>query len=308
MQVRASFTGHSGPVYALAEGPAPGTFLSASGDGLVVLWHIDRPDKGVPVANAGQAVFSMALSHNGGLLFIGTEGGAMHVVDLHANQELRRFEVHRRGIFRIVEIPGGRLACAGGDGCLSIWAPRQGHDMTFIRSIPLVEEKLRDLLPLPGLGILAVACGDGSVRLLDTAHFNELHTIAAHTSDTAPGTDSAATGTIALAVHPRKPILVSGGKDGHLRTWRTDQSFVPLLSLPAHKGGIYRISFSPDERLMATASRDKTTKLWDARSMEPLARLDRPAGGHTHSVNTLLWCGGMLLTAGDDRHILAWGT
>jgi len=136
--------------------------------------------------------------------------------------------------------------------------------------------------------------------------FNELHTLPAHQVAAAPGVDASATGATALALHPQKPVLVSGGKDGHLRTWRTDQGFGALLELPAHKASIYRIAFSPDGNLMATASRDKTAKLWDASTLAPVGRLDRSAGGHTHSVNALLWCGATLITAGDDRRILAW--
>jgi WD40 repeat protein len=47
-------------------------------------------------------------------------------------------------------------------------------------------------------------------------------------------------------------------------------------------------------------------KLWDAGTMAPMARLDRPAGGHQHSVNALMWCGDALVTAGDDRTLVAW--
>jgi WD40 repeat protein len=306
MRVQAIFTGHRGPVYALAEGAEPGTFLSGSGDGLVVQWQVDRPDEGAVLVNVGQAVFSLCLLQQAGLLLIGTEGGRLHVVDLDTRREVRLFEVHQRGIFRMVPLPHQRVACAGGDGSLSIWQWGPGKRLELLRQFPVVEEKLRDLCTSPRGDLLAVAAGDGSVRLLDSDLFNELHTVQAHppvvTFDTAPGI----IGTTALAWHPGKPVLLSGGKDGHLRLWRSDAGFAELLALPAHKAGIYCAAFDPDGRRLATASRDKSAKLWDAATMAPLARLDRAAGGHTHSVDRLLWMGTTLLTASDDRRIIAW--
>jgi WD40 repeat protein len=140
-----------------------------------------------------------------------------------------------------------------------------------------------------------VAAGDGRVRLLDTTDLNEVHTLDAHEG-----------GALCTAFHPYKPALVTGGKDGHLRVWRTDGDLAQLLAIPAHKAAIYRIAFSPEGTHLASAGRDKMAKLWDAGTMAPMARLDRPAGGHQHSVNALMWCGDALVTAGDDRTLVAW--
>ena len=74
----------------------------------------------------------------------------------------------------------------------------------------------------------------------------------------------------------------------------------------AHEAGIYAVAFSADGTRLATAARDKTAKVWDAGTLDPLVRLDRAAGGHTHSVNALLWLGDTLVTCGDDKRIVAW--
>nr|MDQ3100792.1 hypothetical protein [Bacteroidota bacterium] len=113
-------------------------------------------------------------------------------------------------------------------------------------------------------------------------------------------------GTSSLAFHPAKPVLISGGKDGYLRFWRTDQDHQLTREIAAHKGGIYRILFNDDGSLCATCSRDRTIKIWNANSFEPLHRLDRVAGGHTHSVNSILWIDDLLISASDDRTLIAW--
>ncbi len=297
------YTGHRGPIYCLAQGPAPGTFLSASGDGRVVLWHTDRPEAGEVLVNVTFAVFSLCLLAGTGLLLIGTEGGALHVVDLASRREVRLFEVHERGLFRMLALPDERIVCAGGDGSLSIWATGSKGSLGFQRQIPVVEEKLRDLALSPDGSQLAVACGDGTVRVFDTTLFNELFTLDAHP---APIGTPIVQGASSVAYHPTKPVLLSAGKDGHLRSWRTDEDHALLHAAPIHKGTVYRMAFSPDGTRLATAGRDKCAKVWDADTLEPRARLDRAAGGHTHSVNDVLWCDRLLLTASDDRHILAW--
>lgn len=306
MQRTAQFTGHRGPVYALVHGPEAGSFLSGSGDGLVVQWQVGKPDAGQVIVQVGQAVFSLYLLHAEGLLLIGTEGGGLHVVDLASRRELHLLEVHRKGIFRILPLPDARVACAAGDGTLSIWRMQRGQAPELLRHIPLAEEKLRDLSLAPDAQQLAVACGDGSIHVLDTALFNELHTLQAHPMSKPIAAEAGSTGTTALAYHPTKSVLLSAGKDGHLRAWRSDRDHALLQDLPIHKAGIYQLAFSGNGGNVASASRDKTAKLWNAQSLEPAGRADRAIGGHTHSVNALLWIGEFLLTASDDRSIIAW--
>lgn len=299
MRSHGLFTGHTGAVYALARYGAPGTFLSGSGDGTVVRWDRAQPDKGELLVRTDQAVFSLfhhTAERDPGSqrLFIGGEHGDLRVVDLDERKEMQLIRAHQRGIFRIVALPGERIACAGGDGVLSIWSIRGGR-IALLRPIPLEEGKLRDLA-LDATGAhLAVACGDGTVRLLSASDFNELHTLEAHVG-----------GATAVAWHPYKPVLATGGKDGHLRLWHTGEGLRPLQDIAAHRSTIYTIAFRPDGQQCASTSRDKTAKLWDAGSFDPIVRLDRQAGGHAMSVNAALWMEHQLITAGDDRRILSW--
>ncbi len=292
-QVRARFTGHKGPVYALVEGPRPGTFLSGSGDGHVVLWDLQRPDHGELLVNVGQPVFSLCMGAHAGRLYIGTDSGSLHVIDLHDRKEIQLLQHQAKGLYAIQLLGEGRVGCAGGDGTLAVYLA--GPMLTLQRTIPLCDGKLRGLATNATKTLLAVACGDGTVRVLDTVDLNEHQTLAAHEG-----------GALCACFHPTKPALLTGGKDGHLRLWNAGEGYRELMALPAHKAAIYRIAFNADGSLCATASRDKTAKLWDAGTFAPLARLDRAAGGHAHSVNTVHWVNGNLITAGDDRTILAW--
>lgn len=290
------FTGHRGPVYALAKAHATGGFLSAASDGTVVRWNLHEPATGSMLAKAERAIF--ALHHPGPqVLYLGDVDGGLHVIDLERRTETQMERAHGKGIYRITTLPGRQVAVAGGDGAISLWVPesRNGPHLKHLRSIPLTDDKVRDLAPSPDGTLLAVACGDGRIHILDTRDLNERYTLPGHVN-----------GANCLAWHPGKPVLVSGGKDGHLRLWHARDGFRPMMDLPAHKDTIYRMAFSHYGNLCATAGRDKCAKLWDAGSFAPVRRLDRLSGGHNRSVNDLLWSDNGLITCSDDNQILAW--
>lgn len=282
--------GHRGPVYALAPAATEGHFISAGSDGVVALWDLDGAGDARAITRVDEAVFSLLILSAHGLLVVGTEGGRIHVVDLRDGRERHCFVVHRLGIFDLVALGPSRFAAAGGDGTLSIWDVAPDGRSTLWRQLPLGEGKLRGLCHLPDQAWLAVACGDGPIRLLETELFNEVHTLEGH-----------AEGTLCVARHPTKPALLSGGKDGHLRGWALDRHPREVLALPAHRSAIYRIGARSDGALLASVGRDKAVKVWDGRDLSPLARHEGRGAGHTHSVNCLLWLGDRLITAGDDR-------
>lgn len=292
-------TAHKGPIYALAHDPVTGSIYSASGDGFVLRWHITDPDVVVQVAQVPAPIYAMATSGDGDLLFLGTSGGELFVLSPRQGAAVHRFAAHKLGIFSILQLDEERFVCAGGDGTLSVWnISSAGSDqgrLTLQRRIPLSDGKLRGLSLSEEGRLLLVACGDGMIRVLETALFNEVTHWSAHPE-----------GTNVVVQHPTKRVLVSGGKDGHLRAWDMDHNHAPLLSIPAHRGTIYAIIFDPDDRWLMSASRDKTIKVWDTTSFEPLERSSASQGGHSHSVNALLWNQGQLYSGGDDRRLIEW--
>ncbi len=294
MQHIATFTGHTAAIYILAHGTRPGHFLSSGGDGRIVEWDAARPGDGTLLATLPRPVFALLLAPAHGLLLAGTDTGGLHVIALREKREIQAYEVHTKGIFRIIPLSSDMLACAGGDGSISLWHT-SSKGLKLVRQIPLADAKLRDLALAPDGNMLAVACGDGTVRVLETTSFNEVHTVHAHRG-----------GATTLAFHPAKPVLLSGGKDGYLRAWHTDEDYRVILGSSAHAGTIYAIRSSPDGRWLASGGRDKAVKLWKAGDLSPGGTSRYPMDRPTRSVNTLLWSGDLLLTAGDDRTVHQW--
>jgi WD40 repeat protein len=285
-----SIQSHAAPIYGMSGGDAPNHFFTCSGDMHIASWQV--PDlTQLPLAvKLESPVYSCYYITSLGLLIAGTSFGDFHVIDLNEKKEIKHIQHHQAGIFDFVFDPSDhQLIVAGGDGRISIWSV---PEFKLIRSIPICDGKIRQMAISRDCSMLALACGDGQIRVTDLIFFNEIGTMEGH-----------ADGATAVAWHPNKPVLVTGGKDAHLKCWNINEDYKNVLSIPAHQFAIYSIVFDPSGRHCFTASRDKTIKQWNAHDFSPLYRVNSGTEGHTHSVNKLLCIEDQLISCGDDRRI-----
>ena len=87
---------------------------------------------------------------------------------------------------------------------------------------------------------------------------------------------------------------------------RTVNSVNPRNILRGHKSWVYGVSFSPNGKMLASASSDKTVKLWDTSTYKEIKTLT----GHTDEVNGIRFSpdGKMLASASADKTVKLWDT
>jgi WD40 repeat protein len=109
-------------------------------------------------------------------------------------------------------------------------------------------------------------------------------------------------GVASCAFHPKKSVLLTGGRDGEVHLWNTKKNYSSVINYTAHKANVYAIAFHPKKHVFVTGSRDKEIKVWDAESLDFLC-----GGAHARSVNALRFLkNGLLLSASDDGSIRLW--
>lgn len=288
-------SGHTSPVYALEAGDENPTFYSGGGDQLIVQWDLQKLDAGIVVAKTSATIYSLKLIANKQFLLAGTATGFIHVIALQARQELRLLHYHQQGIFDIqVSEKNNLLILVGGDGLLSFC---NLDNYSLIKQMQLSTHKLRSAAFNSDETLLAIGCGDGTIAFVEIPSMQLVNRIAAHKPDWSCN----------IVAFVDDTTLLSGGRDAILNVINV-ADFEIKQTLPAHNYSIYDIQFSADRNYFATASRDKSMKIWSSKTFDFIQKLDANSNGHLNSVNKILWSAhqNYIISASDDRSLIIW--
>lgn len=285
-------TGNNAAVYHLAAANST-TWWSVAGNGWLVEWSLDQIDMGKLIAKTEETIFSVAATSNGKYIVLGNQSGGLHWIHREDPTLIKNVAHHKKGVFALIAV-GNYLFSGGADGVLTRW---NADTATSIESVHLSNLSIRSLLYLAQAQQIAVGCSDGNIYFLNAKDLSLANTLEkVHVPS-----------VFCLGSSKDEQWLVSGGRDAHLQ-W-TNLKNGETIRQPAHLYTVNTVAVHPTLPIVASASRDRTIKLWDVNNGKLLQVLESVRDhGHINSVNHLLWVkdGELLISGSDDRSLIAW--
>jgi WD40 repeat protein len=294
IEIQHIIKGHADAVYYLCLGHEKHLFYSGSADHFVGCWNNNTGEFEQPLVKSTGSIYSLYHDSANQNLFVGERNGIILKVDLTKEIPPKAIQAHDGDVFSLIEGKDGQIISGGGDGHLKVWT----KDLLLIKDFHMSNKNIRCIQFFEEDNEILVGLSDHTIRVLNADTFEHIQILEDHKNSVF---------TIEKIDSNR---FISAGRDAVFMVWlRENNHWKNTETIPAHLYTVNHLSLSPNKKLLASASRDKTIKIWDAESLELLKVLDRTKypTSHTHSVNRLLWLNDdTLISTGDDRKVISW--
>ena len=300
----AQLTGHQAAVFAIGEGRTPQHVISGAGDGWLVEWDLATPDLGRLLAKVERNIFSLQYLKHQNRIVVGDMDGGVRFVDLNQPEKTLNIKHHSKGCFDIQLLNSqsldNQLFTIGGEGIITRWSVAESRSL---ESLQLSAKSLRSLDINVEKREIVIGGSDGNIYFLDLDTFDVKQTIkTAHSNS-----------VFSVRYTPDGKHLLTGGRDAFLKLWSLEApQYFSLFEAPAHLFTVNSIAFHPSNpTLFATASRDRTIKIWEIQGAALVLSkvIDTIRHGcHIRSVNRLFWSTfkDYLISVSDDRSVIVW--
>lgn len=287
LKLAASLTGHEHVVKSLSYHGSGDWLASASGDGSIRLWDVQKHREIGLFSGHEYSVNAVAIASDGLRLASGGADGTARIWLLRDRTEIASFG-HRTAVRALLFASDGRWLITAFDTEVKIWdALRQRQIASFLGHIKTI-----DALALsPDGHTLASGGADDAIHFWDLISKTEqtMLRLAGH----APTS----------LVYLPDGRLVSGGRDGRLCLWKAGTA-QPLQMVEAHLEAIRAVAVSPDGQWLASADWNGIVKLSAAQDFTNIATVE----AHDGAAQALAFSpdGQYLASGGADAVIHIW--
>lgn len=254
---------NSEPVRALAVSPDGKQIAAAVGDRVILYDGASAAPTGIlPIGIPINAV----LFTPGGDRLIACGGepghpGAVFVLDIASKRPISTFRGHSDAILAADLAPDGQtLATASYDRLIKLWRLDAGRERHTLKEHI---DAVYDVAFAPDGKTIASAAGDRTIKLWDAATGARRVTLGDSTAE------------VRSVVFGPGDLAIGAGADRSLRAWSVKGDAASLVKTAfAHDAPVIRLAVSRDRSLVASSGEDRAVKVWDARTLSPIATID----------------------------------